>query len=70
MVLQGGWFSPDFGITALNDVVWASNLDGVIGYEVITHTLSVGRHRINLSLPGGLGGEAYAGMYIVVGPRR
>jgi hypothetical protein len=60
VVLQGGGFSPDFGMTDFDDVLWTSNRDGAIGvgYEVVTHTLSAGRHRITLTVPDGLGGEA------------
>lgn len=68
VVLLGGGFSPDFETPEFGDVVWTSNIDGIVGvgYEVITHTLSAGRHRITISIPDGLGGEASAGMYIEV----
>ena len=64
----GGGFSPDFGTSGFEDVVWASDRDGVIGtgYELLVHTLSAGRHRISLTLPDGLGDEASAASFITV----
>jgi hypothetical protein len=60
LTLRGGGFSPDFGTTAFEDVVWTSSRDGPlgIGYETLVQNLSVGRHRIKLTVPDGLGGEA------------
>jgi hypothetical protein len=68
IVLLGGGFSPDFQTADFEDVVWTSNLDGVLGtgYEVTPNHLSVGRHRITLSLPDGLGGEASASVFVAV----
>jgi hypothetical protein len=68
VVLLGGGFSPDFETTNFEDVVWTSDRDGVIGtgYEVIVHTLSVGRHKISIDFPDGLGGEASATVFVTI----
>ena len=68
LVLLGGGFSPDFGTTDFDEVVWTSDRDGLIGtgYQVITHSLSLGRHRISIHLPDGLGGEATASVFVNV----
>jgi hypothetical protein len=68
VVLLGGGFSPDFQTTEFEDGVWTSSLDGVIGtgYEVVTHNLSVGRHKITLNFPDGLGGEAIASVFVYI----
>ena len=65
-MLLGGGFSPDFETTDFDDVVWTSDRDGVIGtgYQVITHSLSAGRHRISIGFPDGLGGEASASVFV------
>src|SRR5262249_16965617 len=65
-VLLGGGFSPDFETADLDEVVWVSNRDGVIGtgYQVIAHSLSTGQHRISIGLPDGLGGEALASVFV------
>jgi len=71
VVLRGIGFSPDFETAEFRDMVWNSNLEGVIGigYEVITQALSVGRHRITLSIPDGLGEVASSGVFIEIEPR-
>jgi hypothetical protein len=68
VVLLGDAFSPDFGTPDLEELVWRSNLDGVIdvGPKVITQELSVGQHRIILSVPDGLGGEAAASVPVTI----
>jgi hypothetical protein len=68
VVLRGGGFSPDFGTTEFEDVVWTSNVDGVIGvgHEVVAYRLSSGQHKINLSFPDGVGGEASTSVFIRV----
>jgi hypothetical protein len=68
VVLLGGGFSPDFGTTEFDEVVWTSDRDGWIGtgYQVITHSLSAGRHRIGISFTDGLGGEASASVFITI----
>jgi hypothetical protein len=59
-MLSGLGFSPDFGTTPLESVVWTSSRDGQlgIGYQVLVSTLSVGRHEIRLTVPSGLDGES------------
>lgn len=71
IVLLGGGFSPDFWTTEFEDVVWNSSLDGFLGtgHEIVLHTLSIGRHRIEVNIPDGVGGKALAGKFIEVKPR-
>jgi hypothetical protein len=68
VVLVGRGFSPDFGTPEFAEVVWNSNLDGHlgVGFRVVTNTLSIGRHRITVSVPDGMGGEVSAGVAISV----
>jgi hypothetical protein len=68
VVLRGGGFSPDFGTTPFDNVLWSSRVDGHLGngYEHVVSSLSCGRHRITLSVPDGLGGEATADVSIDV----
>jgi hypothetical protein len=68
VVLRGCGFSPNYGTTRFDDMLWSSGLDGHlgIGYECVVSTLRSGRHRITLSVPDGLGGEATAGVFIEV----
>ncbi len=68
VVFLGGGFSPNFATTDFEDVVWTSDRDGVIGtgYQVITHLLSAGRHRISIGFPDGLGGEASASVFVTI----
>jgi hypothetical protein len=72
VVLLGGGFSPDFQTTDFEDVTWTSSIDGLmgVGYQVIVHTLSVGRHKITLSFPDGLGGEASGSIFVRIEPRQ
>src|SRR5882762_7583801 len=46
----------------------SSRMDGVIGtgYEVVTHSLSIGRHKITLNFPDGLEGEALASVFVYI----
>jgi hypothetical protein len=66
--LLGGGFSPDFETAEAEDVVWTSSRDGAlgIGYQVVTEHLSPGRHRIALTVPDGLDGEARASVAVTV----
>jgi hypothetical protein len=68
VVLIGGAHSPDFETADFEEVVWTSNLDGHvgIGHQLTTHTLSSGRHRITVSAPDGLGGEASASVTVQI----
>jgi hypothetical protein len=68
VVLGGVGFSPDFQTAPLDEVVWTSNVDGFLGYgyEVITHTLTPGLHKITLGVADGLGGEASESLLIKI----
>jgi hypothetical protein len=61
-VLRGAAFSSDYGLGAPEDVVWSSNLDGVLGrgFELVADGLSEGMHTITLTAPDGQGGVATA----------
>jgi hypothetical protein len=61
-------FSPDFGTTDFADMVWSSNRDGLldVGYDTVVDNLSVGRHRLELTVPDGLGGESTARVSVEV----
>ncbi len=47
VVLRGGGFSPDFGMSDFEDVAWSSSKDGVLGagYELVVHTSQHGGDR-------------------------
>src|SRR5215208_703168 len=68
VTLVGEGASSDFETTNIEDMVWTSSKDGHlgIGYEVITHTLSAGRHKIMLTVPDGLGGESSTSVFFEV----
>ena len=70
ITLSGAAFSPDFGLTAPNEVVWYSRSIGTIGtgYQVITNAFPVGHHRITMYVPDGFGDEASASVEISVKP--
>ena len=61
LMLRGGGFSPDAGVSEFDDVTWSSDRDGHVGtgYEAQV-TLTPGRHRLTLTVPDGLGGVAQA----------
>jgi hypothetical protein len=58
--LYGRAFSPDFGTTPLEEMLWFSHRDGLVGvgYETVATQLSQGRHELTLRVPSGLGGES------------
>ncbi len=60
MPLYGRAFSPDFGTTPLEEMLWFSHRDGLVGvgYETVATQLSQGRHELTLRVPSGLGGES------------
>jgi hypothetical protein len=66
--LLGVGHSPDFETAYFEDVMWTSNRDGYLGIgdQLTTHTLSPGRHRISVSVPDGLSGEASATVSIQI----
>ena len=59
-ILRGGAFSSDHGLAPPEDVVWSSNVDGVLGrgIELVASGLSEGLHTITLTAPDGQGGVA------------
>lgn len=68
VALNGGGFSPDYGIAPFGEVSWSSSLDGNIGigYELATVSLSAGCHVITLTVPDGTGGLATATTQVTV----
>jgi hypothetical protein len=58
--LYGRAFSPDFGTTPLEEMLWFSDRDGLVGvgYETVATQLSQGWHELTLRVPDGLGGES------------
>jgi hypothetical protein len=66
--LRGFGFSPDFGTTDFEDMVWSSNRDGLldVGHDTFVANLSIGRHRLELTVPDGLGGESIASTTVEV----
>ncbi len=70
IALAGTGFSPDFGLTSSDEVVWSSRSIGTIGtgYQLTTNTLPIGYHRITMYVPDGLGGEASASTEIRIKP--
>jgi hypothetical protein len=70
VVLQGTAFSPDSQTVPPDEIAWTSNVGGFLGYgyQIITHTLIPGLHRITLNVADGLGGEASASTLIKIRP--
>ncbi|MEU0645989.1 hypothetical protein [Streptomyces umbrinus] len=70
LMLRGLGFSPDFGTTTDAQMRWSSDRDGLLGdgHETAADRLSAGRHRIELTLPDGLGSESSATVRVDVGP--
>jgi hypothetical protein len=68
VAFTGAGFSPDHGMSDFDDIIWTSNRDGFLGagFEVLAHTLSLGRHRVTLSVPDGMGGETCQSVNIEV----
>jgi hypothetical protein len=68
VVLLGGGFSPDHGLSDPDDVVWTSNIDGVVGrgHEVVASDLTAGPHIITVSVPDGAGAVAVSETTILV----
>jgi hypothetical protein len=60
LLLYGRAFSPDFGTTPSEEMLWFSDLDGLVatGHETWTTNLSQGRHQLTLRVPDGLDGES------------
>ena len=69
VALLGWGFSPDFGTTRPQEVVWSSSRDGHLGsgHQLVVK-LTPGRHRITVAVPDGMGQEATADVSIIVGP--
>jgi hypothetical protein len=72
VLLRGGAYSPDFGLGDMDDTVWSSSLDGILGrgLELVAEHLSAGRHDITLAVFDGMGGTARAGVSVRVTGRR
>jgi hypothetical protein len=72
IVLRGGAYSSDFGLGDMEDTVWISNLDGVLGrgLELVAERLSAGRHVITLTVSDGIDGTATAEVSVFVTARR
>ena len=70
LFLHGRAFSPDFGTTPSEEMLWFSNRDGLIGvgHETWTTELSSGQHEVTLRVPDGRGGESEHVVAIEVGP--
>jgi hypothetical protein len=68
LVFRGGAYSPDFGLGEMGDVLWSSNLDGLLGrgFELVTEDLTAGVHAITMTVPDGLGGTTTAHVSIRV----
>jgi hypothetical protein len=68
--LHGVGFSPDFGTTRSEDLVWTSTRDGLLGagFETFIPNLSAGRHQIELTIPDGMGGKSVASVSVEVLP--
>jgi hypothetical protein len=66
--LRGLGYSPDFGTSAFEDLVWTSDRDGTIGVgdNTFTADLTPGRHRLRLTVPDGLGGQTTATTTVLV----
>jgi hypothetical protein len=70
LVLVGGGFSPDYGLSAAEEVVWTSDVDGVIGRGLVATApaLSPGPHTIRVAVPDGEGRSSSARVRVVAGP--
>jgi hypothetical protein len=66
--LIGAGFSPNFETVEYDEVSWTSSRDGRLGtgYQVVTNSLSAGRHRITLRVPDCLSGESIASKVITI----
>jgi len=62
LVLVGGGFSPDYGLSAPEEVVWTSDVDGVIarGLVAAPPALSPGVHTIRVTVADGEGRSSAA----------
>jgi hypothetical protein len=65
--LLGGGFSPDFGVAPGPEVSWSTRVLGQLGTgQRIVARLPVGKHRIMLHVPDGIGGEVVTAKIIDV----
>jgi hypothetical protein len=69
LVLVGGGFSPDYGLSAPEEVVWTSDVDGLIarGLVAAAPTLSPGPHTIRVAVADGDGRSASARVRVTSG---
>jgi hypothetical protein len=70
LVLVGGGFSPDYGLSAPEEVVWTSDVDGAIGRGLVATApaLSPGPHTIRVAVPDGEGRSSSAKVRLTAGP--
>jgi hypothetical protein len=66
-VAEGG-FSSHYGLSASKEVVWASDLDGIVarGLVATASTLSLGPHTIRVSVANGQGRSASAKVRVTI----
>jgi hypothetical protein len=58
VLFRGGGFSSDFGLADMEDVIWRSDLDGMLGrgLELAAELGSTGLHTITVTVPDGVDG--------------
>jgi hypothetical protein len=68
VVLSGGSFSPDFGMSDVDDICWRSDWDCILGSgpQIIVTNLAPGRHKITMSTTDGKGGTASETVMVTV----
>jgi hypothetical protein len=71
ITLLGGGYSPDFGVTSFESVIWhCESLEyHHRGHRHIIHGLPEGRHRVTLSIDDGMGQEISQSVEILVRSR-
>jgi hypothetical protein len=68
LTLAGESFSPDTGSAHPAEMLWTSDLDGLLGrgQEILVNMLRSGTHTISLRVPDGQGGESNASVRVTV----
>jgi hypothetical protein len=66
IVLVGGAYSPDYGLSTPQEVIWTSDVDGVIARGLIAtaRALSPGPHTIRATVADGEGRSAFAKVHV------
>ena len=69
LVLVGGGFSPDYGLSAPEEIVWTSDVDGLIarGLVAAAPALSPGPHTIRVAVADGEGRSSSARVRVTAG---